>query len=43
MKEIRLNRRQNTIGDDIDTFIDGFTDEDSTQMTYLQAVRYIFL
>jgi len=41
IKEIRLNRRQHTIGDDIDTFIDGFTDEDSPQMTFLQAVHYI--
>ena len=43
IKEIRLNRRQNTIGDDIDTFIDGFTDGDSSQMTFWQAVRYIVL
>ena len=43
VKEIRLHIRQNTIGDDIDNFIDGFTDEDSPQMTYWQAVRYIFL
>jgi len=42
-KEIRLNRRQNTIGDDIDTFIDEFTDEDSPQMTFWQAVHYIFM
>ena len=43
LKEIRLNRRQNTIGDDIDTFIDDFTDEDSPQMTFWQAVHYIFV
>ena len=41
--EIRPNRRQNTIGDDIDTFIDGFTDEDSPKMTFWQAARYICL
>ena len=41
-REIRLNRRQNTIGDDVDTFIDEFTDEDAPQMTFWQAVKHIF-
>ena len=32
-----------TIGDDIDAVIDGFIDQDSTEMTFWQSVHYICL